>query len=226
MRKRIIALLYQHKALRWMLALFHRAIGQNRFKQVRGNQIKLSTGNLYRNTFAFRNQGNSITIGAATDLQNSTITIKGANNRIVIGKNGFLNGLCIILEGNDNRVFIGDHAFVLDDTRIYVVDGSSFKMGDNCMFSDHIDIRTTDNHSIIDRASGKRINYEEDVILHDKVWLCTGVRVLKGAELADGCIVGAGTVVTRKHLVPNSVVVGNPGREVSGNVDWRMERIR
>lgn len=94
------------------------------------------------------------------------------------------------------------------------------------MLSDHIDIRTTDNHSIIDRASGKRINYEEDVILHDKVWLCTGVKVLKGAELADGCIVGAGSVITRKHEHPNTVIVGNPGREIASGVDWKMERVR
>lgn len=49
--------------------------------------------------------------------------------------------------------------------------------------------------------------------------------ILKGVELANGCIVGAGSVVTRKDLTPNTIIVGNPAREVKDNVYWLMERI-
>ena len=130
------------------------------------------------------------------------------------------------MEGDNNSVTIEDNAFMLNDVKIYTVDGSSFYMGKGCMFSDRIDIRTTDNHSILNKESGKRINYEEDITFHDKVWLGHGVTVLKGTELAEGCIVGAGSVVTRKHLTPYTVVAGNPAKEVKGNVTWKMERTR
>jgi virginiamycin A acetyltransferase len=40
-----------------------------------------------------------------------------------------------------------------------------------------------------------------------------GVCILPGARLGDGCVVGAGSVVTGE-LEPNSVVVGNPARAI------------
>lgn len=144
---------------------------------------------------------------------------KGNNNIITIGKDCFLNGFRIIFESDNNHITIGDNAFILDDTRIYEVDGSSLCVGEGCMFSDRIEIRTTDNHSIIDRKTGQRINREEDVILHDKVWLGTGVTVLKGTEIADGCIVGAGSVVAHRYLTPYTVIAGNPGKEIKHDVE-------
>lgn len=227
MRKRVITFLYVHKWLRWLLPIFHCLIGRN---FVRGrdfnNKIESTTANLYHDKFWFRKGiENSVFIDDGTDLHYSKITFNGSHNKVIVGKYGFINGLDLIIEGDHNTVFIGDDVFILDDTRIYVVDGATFQMGKGCMFSDRIEIRTTDSHSIIDRATGKRINYEEDIILYDHVWVGTGVTILKGVKLANGCIVGAGSVVTRKHLTPNTIIVGNPAREVKDNVDWLMERI-
>ena len=44
------------------------------------------------------------------------------------------------------------------------------------------------------------------------VWIGAGAMVLQSvAEIPDGCVIGAGAVVTRS-LEPGQVVVGNPGR--------------
>lgn len=51
------------------------------------------------------------------------------------------------------------------------------------------------------------------------------VIVLKGTEIAEGCIAGAGTVCTKKYMLPHAVVAGNPGKIVRENVDWKMPRI-
>ena len=40
-----------------------------------------------------------------------------------------------------------------------------------------------------------------------------GVCILPGVRLGDGCVVGAGGVVTR-DLEPNCVAVGNPARVI------------
>lgn len=157
-------------------------------------------------------------------MHHSRITFKGSNNKVIVGKNSFLNGLNIVIEGDHNQVIIGDNAFVLDDTRIYVVDGSSFRMGNGCMLSDKIEIRTTDSHAIFDLTNKKRINPEENVIIHDRVWIGTGVTILKETEIAEGCVVGAASVITRKHLKTHAVIAGNPGREVRENITWTMER--
>ncbi|WP_268918850.1 DapH/DapD/GlmU-related protein [Actinomyces trachealis] len=44
-------------------------------------------------------------------------------------------------------------------------------------------------------------------------WLGANVTVLPGVTIADGAVVGAGSVVT-KDVAPNTVVVGTPARPV------------
>lgn len=50
-----------------------------------------------------------------------------------------------------------------------------------------------------------------DVIIDEDVWLGTGVTILAGVHIGRGCIVGAGSMVT-KSLPPYSVAVGSPAR--------------
>lgn len=225
MRKKIISFLFANKILRLFLPLFHWLIGGSRIISKKGNKFDTTTANLYKSRISFNGtQGNQVSIGEHTDLHNATITFKGDNNSLYIGANSFLNGLNLIIEGNNNSISIGDNVFILDDTRIYVVDGSCVAIGDCCMLSDHIEIRTTDNHAIYDKVSGKRINFEQNVMLGDHTWLGTRVTLLKGVELAEGTIVGAGSVVTQSNLIPNAIIAGNPARMIREDVRWTMER--
>lgn len=190
-----------------------------------GNDIGTTTANLYRSSISFGgNQKNIVRIGANTDLHHSSVQFKGKHNTLIVGRNCYLNGLRLIFEGDNNCIEIGDDVFILDDTRIYVADGSNVTIGDQCMFSDHIEIRTTDNHSIFDRATGLRVNYEKDVALEPQVWLGMHTIILKGTFLAQGTIVGAGSLVSGRHDTPNSVIAGNPAKRLRENVAWTMER--
>lgn len=54
---------------------------------------------------------------------------------------------------------------------------------------------------------------EADVVIGDDVWLGARVIVLPGVTVGDGCVVGAGSVVT-KDLEPGSIAVGSPARVV------------
>lgn len=228
MRERIINLLYDSRLLRGVLPLFYMMIGKTKVKGGRFNSnFCIERANLYHDYFCFENvDDNYINIGEKTTLEYSTIRVKGINNKVVIGAGAYLNGLEIIIEGDGNEVIIGNDTFISGNTRIYVVDGSRFHMGNGCMLSDRIEIRTTDNHSIIDQYSGTRINREKDVILHDNVWIGTGVTILKGTEIAKGSIVGAASVVTGVHTKSNIILAGNPAKEIKEHVTWLMDRIK
>lgn len=226
MRRKIINLLYKNKHLHWLLYIFHLIVGKNKFV-FSGSQLNYHNAVLYRNTFdQEKNKNNSLVIDNDTFISNSSFIFKGSNNSVIIGSGGFINGLILTIEGDDNTILIGNKIFILDDTRMIVVDGSQLLIGDNCMFSDRIDIRTTDNHSIIDKHTNSRVNYEENIIIGNSVWIGTGVNILKGVELASGTIVGARSVVTHKHAVENSIIVGNPAKLIKENVYWKMERIK
>lgn len=51
------------------------------------------------------------------------------------------------------------------------------------------------------------------VILADDVWVGAKTIVLAGVHLGQGCVVGAGAVVT-KNVPPYAIVVGNPARVI------------
>lgn len=50
-----------------------------------------------------------------------------------------------------------------------------------------------------------------DVIIDEDVWLGVGCTILSGVHIGRGCIIGAGSLVT-KSLPPYSVAVGSPAR--------------
>lgn len=226
MRKKIIEFMYGNKFFFKLIGVYHKYIGKTKIRGLKNNKIATTTANFYHDTIYFnKGKNNYIRVGNGSSLEYSSFIIKGNNNNIIIGENSFCNGLDIIVEGDNNNILMGNKTFIKGSTRIYVVDGSTFKMGNECMLSDQIEIRTTDNHSILDKITGQRINFEEDIVVHDKVWIGTGVTILKGVEIAEGCIIGAASVITRKHFEPYSVIAGNPGKVIKKHVKWMMERI-
>jgi acetyltransferase-like isoleucine patch superfamily enzyme len=55
------------------------------------------------------------------------------------------------------------------------------------------------------------------VTLGSDIWIGMGVCILPGVTLGDGCVVGAGAVVTR-DVEPYVIVVGNPATPIRSRV--------
>jgi virginiamycin A acetyltransferase len=51
-----------------------------------------------------------------------------------------------------------------------------------------------------------------DIVVGNDVWLGTRVIVLPGVHVADGCVIGAASVVTRSLTEPYGIYAGNPAR--------------
>ena len=49
--------------------------------------------------------------------------------------------------------------------------------------------------------------------------------VTTDVAVADGCVVGAGSLLTKAYSQPNCVLAGVPAREVKQDVDWTIQRI-
>lgn len=173
--------------------------------------------------------------------QNIRLTIEGKNNRIIFGKK-FSGALNISIVGDNNLVQIGRKCRLKksnirvrsSDTKIIIGDQTTcgvgcrfilsekrdIYLGDDCMLSSNVTIRTGDGHSIIDTKSGKRINPADDIVIGNHVWIGFNSIVLKGAKIADNCIVGAASLINKEHSTSGCVLAGTPARVVREGITW------
>lgn len=96
-------------------------------------------------------------------------------------------------------------------------------IGDNCMFGRNILIRTTDGHRILDQNTGKTLNYGKNIKIGNNVWLAEEVTILKGVEIADNCVIGLKSIVTKPCTQESSIYAGVPARLIKSKIDWRQE---
>ncbi len=68
----------------------------------------------------------------------------------------------------------------------------------------------------VGKASG--IELDQDVVIEDDVWIGGRAIVLSGVTIARGCIIGAGSVVTRS-TTSYDIYAGNPARKIGERFD-------
>ncbi|MBA3748223.1 MAG: acyltransferase [Solirubrobacterales bacterium] len=193
---------------------------------------------------SIRGSGHTIVTDGAV-LRNVRLDVRGQGHRIEVAPQARLSNLSITLEGVGHRLLIGSHVGVhagemtfYDDhgtisigerTTIYgaafgVTEGGRISVGRDCLLSSEVDLRNGDSHSILDVASGERLNPAADVTIGDHVWLGVRVLVLKGSRIAAHSVVGAGSIVS-EEFPAGSVVAGVPARLLRGGVTWERERL-
>ena len=150
-------------------------------------------------------------------LRNLKITIQGKNNELIIHENTSVSGE-IELFGNDNRIEIGKDSRI-NGAFLGAHKGKKILIGEGCLFSTLIDIRTTDSHLIFN-SEGERINPDRDVVIHDRVWLGRDVSVLKGSEIESDCVVGTKSLVTG-FIPKNTIVGGIPAKVIKTGITWK-----
>lgn len=114
----------------------------------------------------------------------------------------------VLLDTWGGNISLGRNVFLGPYTAVYGHGGVS--IGDQTLISMHCRILSS-NHTV--PAFDTDIRSQPDVLLSTKigrdVWLGTGVTVLGGVSIGDGCVVGAGAVVT-KSLPPGAIAMGVP----------------
>jgi acetyltransferase-like isoleucine patch superfamily enzyme len=119
-----------------------------------------------------------------------TAMFKNPEN-ISIGSNSFINHLCSVWAAPHGSIVIGDDVLLGPGTSIIA--------------SNH----GTEYGTLIREQAGK----DADIVIGNDVWLGASVVVTAGVSIGDGCVVGAGAIVTR-DLPPYSICVGVPARVV------------
>lgn len=103
-------------------------------------------------------------------------------------------------EGNQGNLKIGSYCFFNINSSITCTE--NIEIGDNCKFGNNLVI-VYRGHNY--RAEGQ---YTPDTLefisspikIGNNVWVSAGVTILRGTEIGDNCVIGAGTVVKGNYL--------------------------
>jgi len=190
--------------------------------------------------------GNTLDIAGSARLRNVAIRFEGSDNRVVVAPGVRLRGVSLLLKGSRQTIRIEEDAKIDDDShliardddsrievgpattveraRLIALGGTRVRLGADCMLAYDVELRSGDSHSVLDAASGERLNPAADIEVADHVWLGARVTVLKGSRIGSDSVVGCGSIV-RGDFEPGVALAGVPARVVRRGITWSRERL-
>jgi acetyltransferase-like isoleucine patch superfamily enzyme len=131
-------------------------------------------------------------------------------------------GASLNMQSNNCQVSIGKNFWCEDNLNLLLYNHKNIvTIGNDCLLSKNITFRLGERpHLLFDRESGNYIDNSTGVKIGNEVWVGENVYITKNASVADGCIIGVNSVVTKTFSQEQCVLAGNPAKEVKGNVKW------
>ena len=121
---------------------------------------------------------------------------------------------------NGQRIVVGPRSKIGEHAFLWAGDGSGrITIGADCRLGPGVFVTASDYGLLPDEGIASQPRNEQDVVIGDDVWLGANVFVAAGVEIGDGCVVSAGSSVT-KSLPRGSVAVGVPARIVRRREDY------
>lgn len=193
------------------------------FSYNNGNTFKCD-GKLFNCKINLTGNNNKLIIEKKVVLKNVHFEITGYSNTIII-KEGtvFGEGGRFRIEDANNKIEIGRDVAVSEAFIAASDFNTKITIGDNCLLSAKIIMRTSDGHSILD-SDNKRINPGDDIEIGEHVWIGYGVTILKGSRIGENSIIGTEAIISGKPIPAGSIAVGI-GKVVKSGVNWCKERL-
>lgn len=88
-------------------------------------------------------------------------------------------------------------------------------IGNGVAISENFTIWDSDAHQMINGSAPT-----QPIVIGNNVWIGTNVTVLKGVKIGDGCVIAAGSLVT-KDVPENCLAAGVPAKVIKENVVWK-----
>ncbi len=140
---------------------------------------------------------------------------------------------------------IGEGTSIMSGSYLYAHDSDGLTIGSRCSFNHNVLLGAVGGEIVIGndvligpnvvlRAADHVFTHTDipirdqghrrgQIIIGDDVWLAANVVVTSGVSIGHGCVVGAGSVVTR-DLPPMTICVGNPARVIRSRLSLTVEQ--
>jgi acetyltransferase-like isoleucine patch superfamily enzyme len=141
------------------------------------------------------------------------------DGEITIGDHVTICGKCTILfsarHSGSPALTIGSRSFIGHDCQFTI--GRGITIGDDCKIAGAVHLFDMSGHPTepaerlanLPTPDGK----VRPIFIEDNVWIGTGAAICPGVTIGEGSVVAAYAVVT-KSVRPNTLVAGNPAREM------------
>jgi len=122
-----------------------------------------------------------------------------------------------------NTVSVGDGVFIGKDCHLAVCE---LAIGNYVMFAPRVAVIGGDHdYSVVGVPISNTGRGEQlKVVIEDDVWVGYGSIIMQGVKLGEGCIIAAGSVVT-KEVPPYTIWGGAPARQLRTRFAVEEERI-
>lgn len=168
--------------------------------------------------------GNRITcadIAHIASMKRTRIYFSGKNNTIHLDRLSGISRLDIACVGT-STVRIGRTDIVRGAT-VMAAHRADIAIGSGCMLSRDIMLYASGAHGLYNSSDGERRG-SANIQIGDKVWIGQGSRILAGAQVGPGSVIGSYSVLAGK--IPNNcAAAGNPCRVTTRDVFWTKEAI-
>ncbi|MBE9213048.1 acyltransferase [Plectonema cf. radiosum LEGE 06105] len=179
-----------------------------------GKQVYLQDSVEFINT-------NCIEIGNGVQiLRGANINAIGhPNNKISIGDGVQIQQGVDIRALNDTHIKIAENTFI--GPYVCIAGSGNIQIGKGCLIAAHSGL-FANNHNFTDPFEyiAKQGITRKGIIIEDDCWLGHNVTVIDGVTIGKGCVIGAGSVVT-KDIPPYSVAVGTPAKVVKSRIQQK-----
>ena len=193
-------------------------------QQTKKKKIISIGGKINGNKFFLKNSELNIIVGEKSELVLGKNCRIGDNVKIILEKNCYakLGDNCCLTDGtilylrNSSTVIIGNNNTL---PRVSINAFYNISIGDNCLFARDVYFRDGDGHDIFGL---EKPNYPAKISIGNNVWVASKVTILKNSHIADNCIVGIGSIVS-KPFKSNSLIAGVPSRIIKENISWHAD---
>lgn len=129
----------------------------------------------------------------------------GKGTKVYIQKNGYL--------------FIGDDFKFTGKSSIRIL--NRMTIGQGCLFSWDLLFMDYDGHTRRNK-SNEIDNYAKEIIVGNNVWIGCDCKIMGGADIPDGSIIGCGSFIGKKLETPKSIYINN-GVVINTSVSWEIK---
>lgn len=194
-------------------------VSKEQFAGLRNNRIAGACPELINSSITFNGTDNILFCGENLKLRNTSIRFNGSNSVVFLSNSRKEYSLDVSI--NNNSVFyVGRDNYFNGALHVVISEEKNVVVGDNCLFSFGVWLRTADPHLIYSCETKERVNYSKSIFVGDHVWIGQDAMLLKNSYIGSGSIVAAKALVAGKKIPSNESWGGNPARQLSRGIFW------